>query len=90
MVRLQEGEHSVWQTSDGAYRIVRIVKGDPACYTMTYRLDQLGGEGDTYTPVNIESPDETYYAMVTLVPAVGEFAVNVEAAVGGLMDANNI
>jgi len=90
MVSVQEKEHPMWQTPDGAYRIVRIVRGDRARYTITYRLDRLGGDGDTYTPVNIESPDETYYAMVTLVPAVGEFAVNVEAGVSGLMGANNI
>jgi hypothetical protein len=65
-------------------------EGRPGALHNYVSVGPIRGDGDTYTPVNIESPDETYYAMVTLVPAVGEFAVNVEAGVSGLMGANNI
>lgn len=82
-----EREDVAWQTPDGAYRITRIISVSPNCMRTTYRLDGLGADGATYTPVDMQTNDELYDALAVLVPAMGMYAVTVRAVEATLMHA---
>lgn len=84
---MQQGEKAVWQTSDGSYRVVRVVTGDPMHYTITHRLEMDHGPTAGYKVVDINDDNDAYYALVVLVPAIGEFAAKVEGLAIGLLAA---
>ncbi len=83
---MQQGEKVVWQTPDGAYRVVRVVTGEPMRYMITHRLEMDRGPTAGYKEVDLNDNNDAYYALVVLVPAIGEFAAKVEKTVSGLLN----